>query len=67
MAAKKKSIAVMSLADLGIEAASVGSSAALSVVKDATARPPRAMGIKVVDEGNGGNALVDFLIEKRVI
>ena len=67
MAAKKKSIAVMSLADLGIEAASVGNAASLSVVKDATARPPRATGIKVVDEGNGGNALVDFLIEKRVI
>ncbi|MEI6406126.1 MAG: electron transfer flavoprotein subunit beta/FixA family protein [Actinomycetes bacterium] len=67
MASKKKTIEVKSLSDLGIDPDTVGMSAAWSEVKDAQARPPRAAGVKVVDDGNGGNALVDFLVEKRVI
>ena len=67
MASKKKTIEVKTLSDLGIDPATVGMSAAWSEVKDAQARPPRAAGVKVVDDGNGGNALVNFLVEKRVI
>jgi len=67
MAAKKKTIAVKSIADIGISAESVGAKSAWSAVKDALPRPPRGAGVKVTDEGNGGTALVDYLSEKKVI
>ena len=67
MAAKKKTIDIRTLAGVGIDAASVGVGGAWSVVNDSTPRPPRAAGIKVIDEGNGGEALVNFLVEKKLI
>jgi len=67
MAAKKKSIEVKTLNDLGVDPASVGSSGALSLVVDSSVRPPRQAGIKIVDEGNGGNDLAKFLSEKRFV
>jgi electron transfer flavoprotein beta subunit len=66
MAAKKKTITTMSLADTGLAASNVGSSAAWSTVKDALPRPPRGAGIKLTDEGSGGEKLVEFLVEKRL-
>jgi electron transfer flavoprotein beta subunit len=62
MAAKKKPIDQRDLAAVGISAQS-----AWSQVKDATPRPARAAGVKVSDEGNGGEALVTFLAEKKLI
>ena len=62
MAAKKKTIEVKALADLGLSA-----TPAWSNVKDATPRPARAAGLKVEDSGNGGSDLVNYLAEKRVI
>ncbi len=67
MAAKKKIIESKSLSDIGLSTSDVGSDAALSSVEDAQARPPRSAGIKLVDEGNAGTALAEFLAEKRVI
>ena len=67
MAAKKKPITEISLADLGIPAAEVGSSGAWSVVEDFALAPARGAGVKITDDGNGGGALVDFLAEKRLI
>jgi electron transfer flavoprotein beta subunit len=66
MAAKKKSITTMTLAETGVTASSVGSSAAWSTVKDALPRPARTGGVKVTDEGEGGNKLAEFLVEKRL-
>lgn len=62
MAAKKKTIAQKDLATIGASAQN-----AWSQVNDATPRPPRAAGIKVMDEGNGGEQLVNFLAEKKLI
>ncbi|MEY2709938.1 MAG: hypothetical protein RL031_811 [Actinomycetota bacterium] len=62
MASKKKTIEQKDLAAVGASAQS-----AWSQVNDATPRPPRASGIKVNDEGNGGEALVNFLAEKKLI
>jgi electron transfer flavoprotein beta subunit len=62
MAAKKKTIAQKDLAAVGVTA-----QAAWSRVKDATPRPARAAGIKVSDEGNGGEALASYLAEKKLI
>jgi electron transfer flavoprotein beta subunit len=62
MAAKKKVIDQKDLAAVGASAQS-----AWSQVNDATPRPARAAGIKVNDEGNGGQDLVNFLAEKKLI
>ncbi len=62
MAAKKKSIESKDLASIGVAV-----DGAWSVVNDATPRPPRAAGMKVTDEGNGGSAIVEFLAEKKLI
>ena len=62
MAAKKKTIETRDLATVG---ASVQSP--WSLVVDSALRPPRAAGVKVTDEGDAGNALVNFLAEKKLI
>jgi electron transfer flavoprotein beta subunit len=62
MAAKKKTIESRNLAAVGVAAES-----AWSLVADSAPRPPRAAGIKIVDEGNGGNDLAKFLVEKKFI
>jgi len=67
MAAKKKPVTTLSLADLGIEPAEVGLSAAWSVVDTVTARPPRARGQVVTDEGDGGAKLVEFLAAAKLV
>jgi electron transfer flavoprotein beta subunit len=67
MSAKKKVMEIRDLASLSIDAASVGSAGAWSTVVDAVARPPRTAGVKIVDEGSAGKALVDFLVEKKLI
>ena len=67
MASKKKQLLMQSLADISVDASLVGNSAAWSSVKDALPRPARTKGIKIIDEGNGGNQLVEFLAEKRLI
>ncbi len=66
MAAKKKPITNMSLADTGVATSDVGSAAAWSNVKEALPRPPRGAGVKSTDEGDGGEKLVEFLVEKRL-
>ncbi|MCW2832675.1 MAG: etfB [Nocardioides sp.] len=68
MAAKKKPMETLSLADLGIEADQVGLSVAWSKVEDTTPRPPRTAGEIVTDEdGSGAVALAGFLASKKFI
>jgi electron transfer flavoprotein beta subunit len=62
MAAKKKTIESRDLAMVGVVA-----EAAWSLVADATPRPARATGIKVTDDGTGGEQLVAYLLEKKLI
>jgi electron transfer flavoprotein beta subunit len=62
MAAKKKTIETRDLAAVGASPQSPWSQ-----VVDSALRPPRAAGIKVTDDGNGGEALVNFLAEKKLI
>lgn len=65
MAAKKKPFETLSLADLSIEAED--HSAAHSIVIALSEKPPRAGGIKIVDEGDAGEKLADFLIQNRLV
>ncbi len=67
MAAKKKPFVTWSLADLGVDAADVGLSAAWSVVEDVTKRPPRTTGKVVTDDGEGGVRLVEFLVAQKFV
>jgi electron transfer flavoprotein beta subunit len=67
MAAKKKPIQTLSLADLGIAADEVGSVGATSKVVESAKRPPRQAGTKVTDEGDGGTKLVEFLAAEKFV
>jgi electron transfer flavoprotein beta subunit len=67
MAAKKKPVTTWTLADLGVEPAQVGLSAAWTAVESATKRPPRAAGVVVTDEGDGGVKLAEFLATGKFI
>ncbi|MFC0530070.1 electron transfer flavoprotein subunit beta/FixA family protein, partial [Phytohabitans kaempferiae] len=49
MAAKKKPVRTLSLADLGVAAGEVGAAGASSVVVEHSKRPPRSGGVKVTD------------------
>jgi electron transfer flavoprotein beta subunit len=66
MAAKKKTIEVLSLADLGVSASEVGGAGSWSLVNDFNEQAARSAGVKVTDEGAGGTALSEFLAEKRL-
>jgi electron transfer flavoprotein beta subunit len=67
MAAKKKPVETLSLADLGISADEVGLAGASSAVLEAGRRPPRQGGTKVSDEGDGGAKLVEFLASEKFV
>ncbi|GAA4675969.1 electron transfer flavoprotein subunit beta/FixA family protein [Phytohabitans rumicis] len=67
MAAKKKPVQTLSLADLGVAAGEVGSDGASSAVVEHSKRPPRSGGQKVTDEGEGGVKLVEFLASEKFV
>jgi electron transfer flavoprotein beta subunit len=67
MAAKKKPIQTMSLADAGIDPTEVGLGNSATEVADWSARPPRQAGVIVKDEGDGGASLAGFLAERKFI
>jgi len=67
MAAKKKPVQTLSLADLGIAPGEVGTDGATSAVVEAAKRPPRSGGQKVNDEGEGGVKLVEFLASEKFV
>jgi electron transfer flavoprotein beta subunit len=67
MAAKKKPVETLTLADLGIAADEVGLAGATSAVLEAGKRPPRQSGTKVTDEGDGGAKLVEFLASEKFV
>ncbi|MCG2621258.1 electron transfer flavoprotein subunit beta/FixA family protein [Arthrobacter sp. I2-34] len=63
MKAKKKPLAKISLADLGLSP----EPGARSTVTAAVERPVRAAGTKIVDEGQAAQELADFLAANRLI
>ncbi|HEX3957326.1 MAG TPA: electron transfer flavoprotein subunit beta/FixA family protein [Trebonia sp.] len=67
MAAKKKPVQTLSLADLGVAAEAVGLGGSLTQVTDFAIRPPRAAGVTVKDEGDGGVKAAAFLAERKFI
>ena len=67
MAAKKKPVQTLSLADLPVDAAQVGLANAATGVADFASRPPRAAGEMVTDEGDGGVKAAGFLAGRKFI
>lgn len=67
MAAKKKPVEVITLADTNVEAAQVGKDNASSKVTSSTPKPPRTAGEKVTDEGEGGNDVAKYLVAEKII
>jgi electron transfer flavoprotein beta subunit len=67
MAAKKKPAQTLTLADISVDAGSVGLANAATWVEDFAARPPRAAGVVVKDEGDGGDKVAAFLSERKFI
>lgn len=67
MAAKKKTITVLSLQDLGIEPEHTGVAGSWTSVAASAPRPPRSAGTIITDDGNAGVALVDFLAASKLI
>jgi electron transfer flavoprotein beta subunit len=67
MAAKKKPVETLSLADLGVAPDQVGWAGALTGVASHSKRPPRSAGQKVADSGEGGTQLVEFLTNEKFV
>ncbi len=67
MAAKKKEIKVYTAADLGLPPDQVGEKGAREKVLTVGRPPKRQAGKVVVDEGEGGKQIADFLAEIKVI
>jgi electron transfer flavoprotein beta subunit len=65
LAAKKKPFTVLSIADLGTDL--LTPDAGHSIVLSTEKRPARVAGNKVIDEGNAGVELADFLAANRLL
>lgn len=64
MAAKKKPFETVSLSDLGVDAEDPA--AARSIMTAVSEKPARSGGVKIVDEGDAGEQLAEFLITNRL-
>lgn len=67
MAARKAQVDVWSLADLGLEPASVGAAGARTQVLEAVARPARDDRVLITDTGDAGLRLAAFLDENGLL
>lgn len=65
MAAKKKPLETVSLADLGVDPETPG--VARSIMLTVAEKPLRTAGIKIVDEGDAAEQLASFLVENRLV
>jgi electron transfer flavoprotein beta subunit len=67
MAAKKKPVSTITLADAGIDASEVGLASALTAVTSVMPMPPKSAGEKLEDEGDGGAKIAAFLVSHKLI
>lgn len=67
MAAKKKPVTTLGIADLGLADGSMGLANASTVVVDGAPRPPRQAGEKITDDGAGGAKVAEYLATARLI
>ena len=67
MAAKKKPVTTLGLADAGIDPSEVGLANALTAVTSSQPKPPKSAGEKVTDEGDGGQKIAGYLVSQKLI
>ena len=67
MAAKKATINVLSLADLNISAAHVGSQASAGQIIEVSARPEKPQGRVIIDEGTAGDEIFYYLQSTKAL
>ena len=67
MAAKKKEVTTLTLAEIGVEADEVGLANAGSKVLSSTPKPPKTAGEKVEDDGEGGSKIAQYLVSQKII
>ena len=67
MAAKKKPVETLSLADVGIAPGQVGLATAATEVASFAKRPPKQAGTIVPDEGDGGVKAAEYLAAQKFI
>jgi electron transfer flavoprotein beta subunit len=67
MAAKKKPVETLSVADIGIDPGQLGLAGSASEVVSFAARPPRQAGTVVKDDGDGGAKAAEFLAAQKFI
>jgi electron transfer flavoprotein beta subunit len=67
MAAKKKPMTMLTLADAGIDPSEVGLKNALTKVASASPKPPKTAGEKIEDEGDGGSKIAAYLVGQKLI
>jgi electron transfer flavoprotein beta subunit len=67
MAAKKKPVTTLTVAELGVDAAEVGLGGAWSSVLEAAPKPPRGAGERVEDSGDGGSKIAEYLVGQKLI
>jgi electron transfer flavoprotein beta subunit len=67
MAAKKKEVTTLTLAEIGVEADEVGVANAGSKVLSTTPKPPKTAGEKIADEGEGGSKIAEYLVAQKLV
>jgi electron transfer flavoprotein beta subunit len=67
MGAKSKPQDTLTLAELGVDSGQGGEQGSRTEVLALNDPPPRGESQKVEDDGNGAQAIVDFLVEKRLL
>lgn len=67
MAARKKPVETLTLADLGVDPAAVGTAGARTEVLEAAPRPPREDRVLVSDDGEAGTRLAAWLVERELV
>jgi electron transfer flavoprotein beta subunit len=67
MAAKKKEVTTLTLAEIGVDPDEVGLGNAGSKVLQSQPKPPKTAGEKVEDDGEGGNKIAQYLVSQKII
>ncbi|GER24150.1 electron transfer flavoprotein subunit beta [Zafaria cholistanensis] len=67
IAAKKKKVRTLGLAEIGVSTEQVGAAGSWTRVLSAEARPPRQAGTIIKDTGDAGIRLVDFLADQKLL
>jgi electron transfer flavoprotein beta subunit len=67
MGAKSKPQETVSLGELGVESVHVGEPGSRTTVRSSAPPPPKSDQVKIEDDGNAAEKIVEYLAEKRLV